>query len=83
VIIPVKISRNGLSGELPTFARGFMAMRVMSGLTVEFSTVLCWTLASGWESTVIAFTEVIVMIDVSVKMFRAVEPWPRSDEDTA
>lgn len=63
--------------------RGFMAMRVMSGLTMEFSTVLRRMPASGRKSTVIALTEIIVMIDAPVEMFRAVEPWPRSDEDAA
>lgn len=58
-------------------------MRVMHCLTVKFSPVFRWMFSACRKISVVALAIVEMMIDVSVKPFRPVEPRSRSNENTA
>ena len=58
-------------------------MRVMHRVAVEFPSMLCRMLAAPGHRAVVSVSVVEMMIDVSVKVFRSVEPWTRADENTA
>ena len=63
-----------------TFMRALMAVRIMSRLTVKISAVFRWSFAVRRKPAMISLAEIIVMIDVSVKMFRPMEPGASADE---
>jgi hypothetical protein len=67
---------NGLR-ELFVFPGAFVAMRIMSRLTVKLSAVLGRMLASRRESAAISLSKVEMMIHVAVEVFRPVEPRAR------
>jgi hypothetical protein len=79
---PGKLDGDG-SASLLTFMRSFTAMSIVLGLTVKLPPVFCRVLAARWETTVISFTEIIVMIYMSVETLRSVEPGTGTDEYTA
>jgi hypothetical protein len=58
-------------------------VRVMPGLAVKLRTMFGRMLAAAWIRSVITFTEVEVMVDVSVEMLRPMEPWPCSDKNAS
>ena len=58
-------------------------MRVVHRISVKLSTIFGWTLAANRHGPVEAFAIVEMMIDMSVKLFRPMEPWSCADEDTA
>src|ERR1700693_2074824 len=60
-----------------------MAMRIMHGLSAKSFMVFHRMLSAGREWPVGSMAIVEVMIDVSIEMFRPVEPGPRPDEHTA
>jgi hypothetical protein len=60
-----------------------MTMCVMHGLAVKLCTVFCWTGAASWQSPVVAFARIEMMIDVSVKTIRSVKPGSRTYEHAA
>lgn len=60
-----------------------MTMWVMHGLAVKLCTVFRWMLAASRQSSVITFSIIEMMVDVSVKMIRPVIPGTRTDEHTA
>lgn len=60
-----------------------MTMCVMHGLAVKLCTVFRWTGTASWQSPVVAFAIIEMMIDVSIKAIRPVKPGPRTDEHTA
>lgn len=57
-----------------------MTMGVMHCLTVKLCAVFGWTFATCGETSMVAFTIIEAMIDVSVKAIVAVEPRSRPDE---
>jgi hypothetical protein len=65
------------------FVRGFVAMRIMSGLTVELSSMLCRMFAASRKSSMVSLTVIEVMVDMPVKMFRSVKPGTGADENPA
>ena len=69
--------------HLPVLSRRLVTVCVVPRLAVKFSTVFRRMLAPCGVSASVAFAKVIVMIDVPVEMLRPMEPWPRSDENTA
>jgi hypothetical protein len=60
-----------------------MATRVMHCLTVKFCTVFRRTLAARGKSPMVALAVIETVIDVSIEMFRSVEPGSRADKYTA
>jgi hypothetical protein len=60
-----------------------VAMWVMHCVAVKFRAVFRWMFTAGREVTVVALAIVEMMIDMSVKLFRPMEPWSCADEDTA
>jgi hypothetical protein len=60
-----------------------MAMEVMHCIAVKLLTVFRWPLAARWHRPAVAMAKVEMMIDVSVKMFRPMEPRSRTDEYAA
>ena len=57
-----------------------MAVRIMPRLTVKIAAVFGWFFAVRRNPAMISLAEIIVMIDVSVKMFRPMEPGASADE---
>jgi hypothetical protein len=60
-----------------------MAACIMHCLAVKLCTVIGRMLAARRQRHLITLAEVETMVDVSVKVFRPVEPGSRSDEYTA
>jgi len=60
-----------------------MTVSIVHGISVKLSTMFRRTFAAGRHGPVETLAIVEMMIDMSVKMFRSVEPWSRADEDTA
>jgi hypothetical protein len=68
---------------LPVSAGGLVTVHVMHRLTVKFLTVFRCSVAAGGQRTAVAFAKVVTVIDVTVKMFRPVEPGSSPDEETS
>jgi len=60
-----------------------MTMDIMHSLAVKLRTVFSRMLPARRHGPVIAMAVVEMMVDMSVKMFRSVEPGSRSDKYTA
>lgn len=58
-------------------------MRVMHRFAPKLLMVFHRTLSTRRKRAVIAMAEIIVMIDVSIEMFRSVEPGSSADKDAA
>ena len=63
--------------------RSLMTMGIMHGISVKLSTIFRWMFAASGHVSMKALAIVEMMIDVTIKMFRPVEPGPRADEDAA
>jgi hypothetical protein len=61
----------------------FVSMRIMHCCSAKWYTVFRWMFATCWESTVVAMTEIVMMIDVPIEVFRPVIPRTRPDKYTA
>lgn len=60
-----------------------MSMRIMHCLAVKLRTMFRWMLAASGKTTVITVAIVVVMIDVSVEMFRPMKPRSGSNKHAA
>ena len=60
--------------------RGFVALRIVSRLTVKLPAVFCWLFPARRKATVVSLAVIVVMINVSVKMCRPMEPGTGPDE---
>jgi hypothetical protein len=60
-----------------------MAMEVMHRIAVKLLTVFRWSRPACWHRPVVAMAKVEMMINVSVKMFRPMEPRSRPNEYAA
>ncbi len=69
--------------ELSAFARGFMTTRIVPGFSAKFLAMFSRAFAAFREVTAVALTKVIVVIDMTVKMFGAMEPRPGTNKDAA
>jgi hypothetical protein len=59
------------------------SVSVVSRFTVELSPVFAAMLAARRETTAVAFAEIVMMINVTIKVFGTVEPGAGTDEYTA
>jgi hypothetical protein len=57
-----------------------VSVKVMHRVSVEFYAVVPRPLTASWEPSTIAVAIVEMMVYMTVKMLRAVEPWSDSDE---
>jgi len=71
------------TGHLPMSVRRLMTMPIVHCISVKLSTMFRRTFTTSRHRPVESLAIVEVMINMSVKMFRTVEPWARADEDTA
>jgi hypothetical protein len=69
--------------KLPVSAWCFMTMKIMSRVAVELLTMFGRMLTAARKWSMVALPVVKMMIDVSVEMFRSMEPRSSSDENTA
>jgi len=60
-----------------------LAVYVMHRLAVEFRSPLRRTLTAGRHRAMIAVAKIEAMIDMTVEVFRPVEPGTRSNKDPA
>jgi hypothetical protein len=67
-------------GALSVSVRRLMTMRVMHCFAAKLFMVFHRTLSARRHRPMVALAIVEVMIDMSVEMFRPMEPWSGSDE---
>jgi len=61
-------------------SRGFFAMEVMHCIAAKLMTMFRRMLTASGETAMVSVAEVETMIDMSIEMFRPVEPWPHAEE---
>jgi hypothetical protein len=60
-----------------------VSLRIMHCCSVKWYTVFRWMFATRRERPMVALTEIVMMIDVPIKVFRPVIPWTCPDKYTA
>jgi hypothetical protein len=78
-----RVAAKASFGVYLAFMRSFMTMRVVPRFTVKIPSMFCRVFPPRRKPAVVSLAVIVVMINVSVKMFRPMEPGASPDEYAA